>query len=225
VITARSITHTDRRSTPLTLALIVVNVAVWVIGFAVPDARQWMFENGAQQNTLISTYGEWWRGLTAMFLHSTSMMHILFNMWALWLFGPALERRWGTVPFGTLYLAAGLTGSALFHVFGRLNAAVGASGAIFGLFGALLVGTYQRRHTATGRAAFTQLAVLLAVNMVLPFVARSIAWEAHVGGLLAGLVIAFAWDRLPARGPHPLLQRAVVALAAAAVALAALIVV
>lgn len=221
VIQARSMTHVDRSTTPVTVALIAINVAVFVVGFLVPDLGDRFFEEGAQYAPLIER-GEWWRALTAMFLHS-GIPHVLFNMWALWLFGPTLERRYGSAPFASLYLASGLSGAALFHAIGRNVPAVGASGAIFGLFGALLVASYQQRHTAAGRAVFGQLSLLLILNLSLPFVVDRIAWEAHVGGLVAGLVIAYAWNRMAPAGRNAMLQRSLVGFAVAGLALATIL--
>jgi len=222
MITARSLTHTDRHTTPLTMALIAVNVGIWLLGQLVPDLGDRMLENGAQWRPLVEQ-GEWWRGFTAMFLHADGFTHILFNTWALWVFGPSLERRWGTVPFGALYLAAGLSGAALFHALGNNSPAVGASGAIFGLFGALLLGTYRQRHTTIGRAAFNQLGILLAINLALPIIVPRIAWEAHVGGLIAGVIITIAWERLSPRESGLLVQRIIVAMSVATVAVLMLI--
>ncbi|NIR38323.1 MAG: rhomboid family intramembrane serine protease, partial [Actinobacteria bacterium] len=72
-------------------------------------------------------------------------------------------------------------GAALYHGVGRLDPAVGASGAIFGLMGALVAATYRQRHTPAGRAVFSQLSLLLAINLALPLIVPNIAWEAHVG--------------------------------------------
>ena len=125
--------------------------------------------------------------------------------------------------FSRLYLAAGLNGSALFHGLGNPAWAVGASGAIFGLFGALLLTSFRQRHTQVGQAIFSQLALLLGINLMLPFLSDQIAWEAHIGGLVAGVVIAFAWDRLPRSGAYLILQRTIIALFVAAAALGTLI--
>jgi len=221
IVRARDITHANRSTTPLTMALIAINVAVFLIGELVPDLGQEILNRGAQLSFWIDQ-GEWWRGITATFLHG-GLMHLAFNMWALWIFGPTLERRFGTVPFGALYLAAGLNGSALYHGLGNQAWAVGASGAIFGLFGALLLTSFRQRHTQVGQAIFSQLALLLGINLMLPFLSDRIAWEAHIGGLIAGVVIAFAWDRLPRSGAYLILQRTIIALFVAAAALGTLI--
>ena len=144
-------------------------------------------------------------------------------MLALYLFGPALERRFGSGSYATLYLAAGLSGGSLYHLVGRLDPAVGASGAIFGLMGALLAATYRQRHTPAGRAVFSQLMLLLVINLTLPLVIPNIAWEAHLGGLVAGLAISAAWDKIPHGKPGAVLQRVIIAGAVSIVAVLAVL--
>lgn len=223
VIDARRSVGVNRSTSPVTLGLIAVNVIVFVLGRVSGDLGDQFFREGAMQNILVGEFGEWYRGLTSMFLHADPL-HILFNMWALWLFGPVLERRFGSLPFAALYLASGLGGSALFYLVGDpRTSAVGASGAIFGLFGALLAASYRQRHTPAGRAAFSQLGVLLAINLALPFFVPRIAWEAHVGGLVVGLLVAAAWDRMPLEAGRAALARASVAAVPAVVALLILI--
>jgi len=222
VITARNIRHVDRATTPVTWALIAINVAIFLIGRLDTATGQEIFVNAAQYKPLIDS-GEFWRVFTAMFLHA-NFTHVLFNMWALYLFGPSLERRFGSGSFASLYIATGLGGGALYHAFGRLAPAVGASGAIFGLMGAILAATYRQRHTPAGRAVFSQLMLLLLINLSLPFVITNIAWEAHVGGLVAGISIAAAWDKLPHLTPGAATRRIVIASVVGVVALAAVLV-
>lgn len=217
VVDARTIRRVDRTTTPITWVLIAINVIVFLAGEADAELGNRIFREGAQQHFLIEQ-GEWWRVLSAMFLHG-GIMHLLFNMWALWLFGPTLERRFGSTPFAAMYVAAGIGGGALYHIGGRTAFAVGASGAIFGLFGALIAATYRQRHTVMGRAVFSQLVLLLAINLVIPFVVPNVAWEAHLGGLAAGLVIAEAWDRLPRQRSGAAMQRVAVAVGMALVGL------
>lgn len=195
VIHARNIRHVDRATTPVTWALIAIDVAIFLIGRIDAGTGQDLFVNGAQYKPLIED-GELWRLFTAMFLHA-NLTHIGFNMWALYLFGPPLERRFGSASFAALYFAAGLGGASLYYAVGRIDPAIGASGAIFGLMGALIAATYRQRHTAAGRAVFSQLTLLLVINMSLPFIIPNIAWEAHLGGLLAGMAITAAWDKVP----------------------------
>lgn len=221
VITAQTLRQGARRAAPVTFALLFINLGLFVIGEVDPEIGRRLFVEGAQQADLIRA-GEWWRAATSMFLHA-SLAHVGFNMWALYLFGPALERRYGSLPFSLLYLAAGLGGGALYHLVGRDNPAVGASGAIFGLMGALIVTLYGQRHTAMARAILSQLMLLLAINLALPLVIANIAWEAHLGGLVAGGAVAIAWDRLPATGRAAIPRQISVALAVIVVAVGALL--
>lgn len=161
--------------------------------------------------------GELWRMLSHALLHSRgSFMHILFNMYALYLFGPELERRVGSVAFAGMYAASAAAGSAATFLIGDLamGPAVGASGAVFGLFGAWLFVSWRMRHSPRGRAQFNQLAVLLAINLALPFIPQfsNIAWQAHVGGLIGGLFIAWAWSQWAVGSDRPEARRTMVAL-------------
>lgn len=222
VIDARTMRRVDRATTPVTWALIAINVAIFLIGRLDSTAGQEIFVNAAQYKPLIDD-GEFWRVFTAMFLHA-NFTHLLFNMWALYLFGPALERRFGSTSFAAIYLAAGLGGGSLYHAFGRLVPAVGASGAIFGLMGALLAATYRQRHTPAGRAVFSQLMLLLLINLSLPFLISNIAWEAHLGGLVAGVSIAAAWDRVTQGRSSAAIQRVMIAGAVGVIAIGAVLI-
>src|SRR3990172_6683369 len=168
VIPAASLRSEARRPAPVTYALIAINVIVFVIGQASGDLGNRLFVDGAQYRPLIQL-GEWWRVFSAMFLHA-NLAHVGFNIWALFLFGPSLERRFGSGWVANLYVASGLGGGALYHLVGRMEPAIGASGAIFGLFGALIAATYRQRHTAAGRAVFSQLMMLLALNLAIPLI-------------------------------------------------------
>jgi membrane associated rhomboid family serine protease len=219
VVTAAQLRR-SRSIAPVTFTLIAISVLVFIAGEMDPALGRRMLLEGAHLPALVSA-GEWWRALTAIFLHG-GFTHVLFNMWALFVFGPSLEHRFGTVSFGALYLACGLGGSALYQAVGRDVFAVGASGAIFGLMGALLATAYKQRFTPAGRAVFSQVLLLLAINLAIPFIVPNVAWEAHVGGLITGVVVATAWERLPVSGPG---RRAVaVAIAVAIVAMAIVLV-
>jgi membrane associated rhomboid family serine protease len=185
---------------------------LFVIGMVSPDAREWLIENLAHFNPAIAA-GELWRMLTAALLHSHSnLLHILFNMYLLYALGPELERRVGSVPFGLFYAAAAAAGSAFVFFFsGPATLAVGASGAIFGLFGAWAYVGWKTRHTAVGRARFNQLAILVAINLALPLFVPGIAWQAHVGGLIAGVFMAWLWGLWAVGSDRAPLRRSIVA--------------
>jgi rhomboid protease GluP len=157
--------------------------------------RQTIFEALAQVNVLVGQ-GQWWRIFTPVLLHA-SLTHILFNMWALWVLGPQIERGVGTWPFVGAYLASAGVGGAFAYVMGTpADVAVGASGAIFGLFGIWLNWAVRRRNTAHGRALLRQIGFLLLLNAALPLLIPNIAWEAHLGGLIGGFVIGELWSRV-----------------------------
>ncbi|MEV7795421.1 rhomboid family intramembrane serine protease [Streptomyces sp. NPDC087512] len=135
--------------------------------------------------------GEWYRMVTSMFTH-WEIWHIGFNMLALWWLGGPLEAALGRARYLTLYLVSGLAGSALTYLLASpTQSTLGASGAVFGLFGA--TGALVRRLNADMRPVIG----LLAVNLVFTFWARNIAWQAHIGGLVAGAVIGYAMLHAP----------------------------
>jgi membrane associated rhomboid family serine protease len=143
-------------------------------------------------------HGEYYRLLTSMFLHEPPsgggafFLHILFNMWCLFVVGPPLEALLGRVRFAVMYLLTGLAGSVLAYTLTAPNVAeLGASGAIFGLFGALLV--VGRRL----RLNVQPIAVTIGLNLVLTFSFAGISWQAHIGGLVAGAALAGAWAYAP----------------------------
>lgn len=215
IVTARDIGAGGLSSTPVTMTLLAASGVVFVLGFLVPPVGAVLGFFGVQDNQLILR-GQWYRLFTSAFLHAGTM-HLLFNLWALYLFGPPLERRVGGLPFLALYLSSAVAGGTAFLILEPAGRAVGASGAIFGLFGAWLVASYRSRHTVAGQAGFRQLLVLLAINLALPILVPGIAWQAHLGGLVAGGLIAAAWGR-PAVASH-IARRAAVAAAVGLIAL------
>jgi membrane associated rhomboid family serine protease len=135
--------------------------------------------------------GEYYRLLTSAFLHG-GIVHLLLNMYALYLFGPQLEAALGRLRFVALYVLSALGGSALSYAFASpVQPSLGASGAVFGLLGAYLV--INRR---LGRDN-TPVLVLLAINFVYGFLVPRIDWRAHLGGLITGALIAAAFAYAP----------------------------
>ena len=138
-----------------------------------------------------------WRLLTVLLVHS-SWLHIGLNMLALWMIGRILEPLVGRIRFLVMYLISGLAGSVAVALLAPLTWVVGASGAIFGLFGALLV---IGRHIGANVAS---IAIIIAINFAFPFVvgilsgslaAVQISWQAHLGGLIAGAAVGFIYAR------------------------------
>ena len=189
--------------TPAVLVIILLSGAAYLI-----QRQSQQFTINYAHITEAVRHGEWWRVITSAFLHSRSgVLHIVFNMYALYLFGPRLERQVGTVAFVGLYLTSAIAGGVAFQYLAD-GAAVGASGAIFGLFGAVLVRTYPMRNTPHGGAHFRRLLLLLAINLALPLLVPNIAWEGHIGGLGAGMLIVAIWQRIP-QAPRVSLLRAI----------------
>jgi membrane associated rhomboid family serine protease len=174
--------------------LIGISVTLFVVGLLLPTAADTLYLLFAQINAAVAE-GEWWRLFTAAFLHAPTFFHVLFNMWALYVFGPQLERRVGGAAFATLYLSCAAAGGAAAYFLGNpFDVLVGASGAIFGLFGVWLWNAFRARATPLGRAQLTQLLVLLGINAVLGFSVQNISWQGHLGGLVAGVLIGALWS-------------------------------
>jgi membrane associated rhomboid family serine protease len=135
--------------------------------------------------------GQWYRLLTAVFLHQ-QIAHIGLNMLSLWWIGPSVEVALGRLRYLTLYLLSGLGGSALSFLLAPGNeVGLGASGAIFGLLGALFV--LMRRLKLDVRP----IVILIALNLLFTFTIPDIDWRAHVGGLITGAVITYAMVHAP----------------------------
>lgn len=195
--------------------LVVVNVLVFLVGLAglLPRAT---FEYGnlallpaGPGRDIGVAAGEHYRLLTAAFLHAGTF-HLLTNMFALVSLGPVLEQALGRVRFLTLYVVSALGGSTLSYLVSDPGTfGVGASGAIFGLFGAYYV-VVHRVGGDTG-----SIVMLLAINLVITFALPIIDWRAHVGGLLTGSAVAAAYAYAPRGARRAALQAAgVVAVAA-----------
>ncbi|MBB6174312.1 membrane associated rhomboid family serine protease [Nocardiopsis mwathae] len=140
--------------------------------------------------------GEWYRLITAAFLHG-GVMHLLFNGFALYVIGPQLERWLGHARYLALWVLSAIGGSVLTLLVQPTQLSVGASGAIFGLFGAVFV--IGKRLGLDTRF----IVGLLAVNLVITFLVPNISWTGHIGGLVTGLALAGVYAYLPRQSaPH-----------------------
>jgi membrane associated rhomboid family serine protease len=189
----------SRRVNAVTLTLIGVNVAVYALelaaGGTISGTNNWFFDHGAlfasgaysDGHLAGVAHGEWWRMVTAAFLHY-GPIHLALNMYSLFYAGTILEQVIGRWRFGLLYLVAGICGSAGALLWTPNGLTVGASGAIFGVLGALFV-LERRGHIASGG----QIAGLIVINLVFTFALSSyISVGGHVGGLIGGIVLMFA---------------------------------
>lgn len=158
---------------------------------------------GMSQSYLVYVLGEWWRVVTAIFLHA-GLLHLLFNMYALYVVGSILEEAWGAPKLVAAFLVTGVFASlvsATVPVLAKPAAAlvmspgsVGASGAIFGLFGSLGAALYRRRRSPWAKANLAQIALIVAVNLFIGFAVPGIDNLAHLGGLASGLVLGVGFD-------------------------------
>ncbi len=176
----------------VTLSIIGVCAAIFLLSRVFPSVT----------TTLVFApvigYHQPYRFLTTAFLHA-NFFHIAVNMYALWIVGAYLERMLGRWRYAALYLVSAVGGSVAVLLLADpstsswVTPVVGASGAVFGAFAAILV--VLRR---TGRDA-SQILVLIALNLVLGFVVAGVSWQAHLGGLLTGLVLGALYAYAPAR--------------------------
>ena len=171
----------SQKNTQVTKFLSISLLVVYVFQFLLGDV---LIANFALFAPSVAN-GKWWLLITAGFLHG-SIIHLLFNVYILWVIGSQLESIVGNVKFIIIYfisLLGGSVASYLFSPFGSYS--IGASGAIFGLMGAMLVVGRKRNLD------ISQITTLVAINVVIGFVLSGIDWRAHLGGLAAGAFITW----------------------------------
>jgi membrane associated rhomboid family serine protease len=190
--TARQAQHTIAGlEAPATVGLVALNVLVYLItvyqgtGVSAPGGR--LFDQGALVGAAVRVDGDWYRLVTAMFLHG-SLLHLAFNMLALYWLGTIVEQALGTWRFLLLYFVSGIAGSAgALLLSNEFAVTVGASGAIFGIMGAWLVLEYMATGTFAGQALG-----LIVLNLALTFAIPNISVGGHLGGLVGGILATFA---------------------------------
>ncbi len=204
---ARTVRTAQRRvravAAPATAVLVAVNVLIYVItaaqGAGIDNPGGKLFYDWALQGAAVDQ-GDWWRLVTAMFLHG-GILHLAFNMFALYWLGSAVEQAIGIPRYVLLYFVSGIAGSAGALVFSRpFDVTVGASGAIFGVMGALLILEYRATGSLAGQAM-----TLIVINLAITFAIPGISKGGHLGGLLGGILVTLAFDegrrrRVPALG-------------------------
>jgi membrane associated rhomboid family serine protease len=205
----------------VTWALVAVNVAIFLITWVRPSIVTSLemlgyasYTNGGPPHGVAA--GEWYRLITSAFLAPATglsglgFVDILFNMWALVFVGPSLEGLLGRLRFLAVYLLSAVGGGVMYYFLAPANtAAVGASGAIFGLFGAWFVVSRRLRLDTRG------IAILIAINLALGlFLHNVIAWQDHIGGLLTGALLTAAYTYAPRKNRVALQALATVAVLA-----------
>jgi membrane associated rhomboid family serine protease len=184
-------------SSPVTWTLVGINVLAYLAEWAYPNIVDDGILVGRFGSAIGVANGEWYRLISNAFLHQPGLSgfgpaHIIFNMWALIVVGPPLERTLGRLRFLAVYLISALAGSVLQYLAAPPGAAaLGASGAIFGLFGAWFVVARRLRLDSS------QIVMLIVLNLVISFGVHGIAWRAHIGGLIAGTALTAVYAYAP----------------------------
>ena len=172
----------------ITYFLIALNVIFYIVPILLGD-YQWILNSGCVHGPSIRG-GQYYRLLTGMFLHG-SIFHIFFNCYALYIIGSQIESFMGKTKYIIIYLFSGIMGSLFSMTFGGATASIGASGAIFGLMGALLYfGYYYRVYL--GNVLKSQIIPLILFNLILGFIIPGVDNFGHIGGLVGGLLITRA---------------------------------
>jgi len=175
-----------QRREPATIALIIINCIVFAVTY-LTGLNQAIMTLGLARYTFM--HGYFWTPVTAIFVHA-SPMHLAMNMVSLWFMGRLMEPVLGRNRFLLVYFGTALCGDALCLLLApTMSLSVGASGAIFGLIGAAIIVFRQNRNV------FMQLMFWAGINLVFTFWGSGIAWQAHVGGLLGGLLIGWQLTR------------------------------
>jgi membrane associated rhomboid family serine protease len=197
----------------VTWTILGINVLLYLAELVHPSlAQDWemfgyaSYGTGPMQGVAA---GQWYRLITAAFLPGTGtlgLMDIAFNMWALYVVGPGLEQALGKIRYAALYLLSAVGGNVLYYYLVAPNVpALGASGAIFGLFAAMFVVSRRLRLNIGG------IATVIVVNLIFSFLVARIAWQAHVGGLIVGAALAAAYAYAPRKYQLPVQVAATVA--------------
>jgi membrane associated rhomboid family serine protease len=186
----------------MSMILIGINVAAYVAQLATGNRAGDVYQQGALQG-YVTADGDYWRLLTSAFLHG-SMLHLLFNMYALYLFGPFVERALGTARYVVAYLTSAMAGSIVVYLLADpTTVTIGASGAVFGLFGMALLFLLKAKQDVR------TLLVLLGINAFISVAGPNISWEGHLGGFLAGVALGAVFAYAP-RDRRTLVQALVI---------------
>ncbi len=183
--------YINRKKPIVTYVLIGLTVLIFLADEALNlfAGERWLTLYGIKWNEAIILWRQWWRFVTPLFLHG-GLMHIVFNMYALAMWGRHLEALLGRARYIGVYFFAGILGCAASFAFSSAFS-VGASGAIFGLFGALLY--FRKEHKALFTAVFgMQVLVIIGINIANGFLVSNIDNFGHLGGLAGGFLAACA---------------------------------
>ncbi|MGN9863769.1 rhomboid family intramembrane serine protease [Bacillus swezeyi] len=173
---------------PVTTVILALQLAIWIV-FLIPLPSVQMWSDLMIGFNWGIANGEWWRFVTPILIHG-GVSHLLFNSMSLFLFAPGLERMLGKLRFMVIYFGAGVIGNIGTYFIEPLEYMhVGASGAIFGLFGVYLYIVLFRKELM-GSANSQIIVTILAISVLMTFINHNINIMAHIFGLLGGLALA-----------------------------------
>jgi rhomboid protease GluP len=195
------------RATPVTYAILIFNFVIYLLmalvsgenfleAFVFMSERDTLIAFGAKTNELLAE-GQWFRLITPIFIHG-GLLHLASNSYAIWVIGPVAEKLYGSARYLLIYLLAGIGGVSGSFLGGLGYSpgipSVGASGAIFGLFGLLFVFGYRYRSELPPnfrRAVTTGMLPVILINLFIGYTFPAIDNSAHIGGLLSGAILSF----------------------------------
>ncbi|CAA6817669.1 MAG: FIG056164: rhomboid family serine protease [uncultured Sulfurovum sp.] len=177
---------------PLTYGLMLISIVVFILGALSPSLDQYFYENGVLHGYSVIVKGDFLRLISSTFLHSDAV-HIVMNMLSLYIVGTMVEKLFSKTAYLSLYFISAFFGSFAAIYMDLGVQAVGASGAIFGLFGALAGFAFVHRNTMRNQfiAFMKNFGLILVLNLAIGFAFPSISISAHVGGLIAGMLGGF----------------------------------
>lgn len=188
--TAPKVRSAMAATAPVVMTILGINIAMFLGQQLIPGLTE-----GLLMDPSLVAAGEYWRLITPIFLHA-GILHIALNSYVFYSFGPNVEQAFGKVRFALMYLAAGFLGNAFSFAFPPDSRSLGASGAVFGMAGVLLVYLFKRRTSTFVAQYLRSIGFFIIANLILGFVLISFIDNfAHIGGLVAGVVLGFGFDR------------------------------
>ena len=195
---ADRVRHSQLRSAPAVLVLILLNAVVFLLEISVGDLNdpEVLHRVGALEPYAVVVQGEYWRLFTALFLHG-GFTHLLFNIFALYILGPPLERSIGTIRFAVCYLVSGLASSAgvvglTVLGFVHVSQLVGASGSVMGIVGTWAGFLVRHRHAPQAKQRLANVGLIVAIQVAFDLSTPQVSMAAHLCGLIAGFFLGLA---------------------------------
>jgi len=187
----------------ITYSLIAINILGYMLSAFLSQSLidmdiEVLVDMGALFGPMTVLDGEWWRLFTAMFLHG-GMTHLLMNMFSLYLIGRGVEQYFNTTSYLSIYLFSGLLGGLASLYMHPASVGVGASGAIFGIFGAMggFFIAHRDKIEAHTKAFMKEFAIIIGINLVIGFSIPSVDVSAHIGGLIVGFIGGYIVSKNP----------------------------